>query len=366
MTASVACLGTPEPKRMRPRGVRFRGSGTLPAPSNLLLVVVLAGLAGVPSSSCGQAPKAVVSVCSVCIAASAKPTGLGQSSGLCTPPADYSQAVASSDSAAGIAMSSDVPSTANGTGVFIPACILDGSALKNPAVFCKFPRKRRGSAISTSSGGSSKSDKSSSPASARSDSPARGNGKGHKQQHKDRTTTSEVPVVDYASAPDQQAQLQEQVLEVNATSSNSSNVSVQPGEASTSSPAAKNPFAATPKNIRQQQLLCNLVAAADSFTDPAAPPAAALGTAGLPWGSSNSASSRAPGHELPRTPAAGKSVDLTRTNSRTSLDSSYYQYAARNSMDVRSSMDIRYGKQQQMHLSQRFHHLTCTVGAGII
>eukprot|EP00775_Hariotina_reticulata_P001634 gene1634-1975_t len=255
-------------------------------------------------------------------------------------------------------MSSDVPSTASGTGVFIPACILDGSALKNPAVFGKFPRKRRGSAISTSSGGSSKSDKSSSPASARSDSPARdkGTGKGHKQQHKDRAA-SEVPVVDHASAPDQQEQQQEQMLEVDANSSNSSNFSGQPGEASTSTPAAKNPFAATPRNIRQQQLLCNLVAAADSFTDPAAPPAAALGTVGLPWGSSNSASSRAPGHELPRTPAAGKSMDLTRTNSRTSLDSSYYQYAARNSMDVRSSMDFSCNL---LHVQpQGYHSIIC-------
>lgn len=101
------------------------------------------------------------------------------------------------------------------------------------------------------------------------------------------------------------------------------------------STSAKNPFAATPKNIRQQQLLCNLVAAADSFTDPSAP--AASGGA-----------SRAPSLDYSGMPPAfpgrpstdhRQSMDMnnmSRATSRTSLESWGYM-RGRNSMDVNSA-----------------------------
>lgn len=209
----------------------------------------------------------------------------------------------------------DAPGTSNGTGVFIPACILDGSALSNPAIMSKPHRKRRGSGTQAQS------------------EPKHGSN-GSKASQKQQ--------------PQQQAA-------AGAGSSASAG----------SSAAGKNPFAATPKNIRQQQLLCNLVAAADCFSEAATPAAAnsmpPVGSTGNLSGAA--ATSRSPSLDLSSLPAAAlvqqqqqqqallaaaaaaaaaggmaraPSFELTRSASRASLDSSCYHYP-RSSVDMASS-----------------------------
>lgn len=181
----------------------------------------------------------------------------------------------------------DKCSTGNGTGVFIPQCILDGSALSNPAIFNRPQRKRRGS--------------------------------GH-------TTQSDTK---HSSSKQSQKQQQQQH---NSQQHSSPQTSTAAASSSSGAAAAKNPFAATPRNIRQQQLLCNLSAAADCFSDVAAGPAAAA--AQLP-----PTPSRGPSLDLGLTAAAAAygssnrrmSVDFSGSNNRTSLESSYYQ---RPSIDV--------------------------------
>ncbi|KAF6253697.1 hypothetical protein COO60DRAFT_397713 [Scenedesmus sp. NREL 46B-D3] len=214
-----------------------------------------------------------------------------------------------SDSAA-----AETPCTSNGTGVFIPACILDGSALANPAIMSKPHRKRRGSAVQLQS----------------------------EPKH--------------GSTGGKQLQKQQQQPEVGAG----------PGDAaagsssSSGNSAAKNPFAATPKNIRQQQLLCNLVAAADCFSEAAGPAAVALPPVGSSGNLSVAASSRSPSLDLAAVPAAAlvqqqqqqallaaaaaaaaggmalaPSFELTRSSSRASMDSCYYH--PRSSCELASS-----------------------------
>lgn len=114
------------------------------------------------------------------------------------------------------------------------------------------------------------------------------------------------------------------------------------------STSAKNPFAATPKNIRQQQLLCNLMAAADSFTEggsggPSAP-AAGAGAGSRP---SLDCSAMPPPCPPGRPSVDRASLDMTmsRATSRTSLESWGYMQRGRNSCDLngaaanRASMD---------------------------
>jgi hypothetical protein len=209
----------------------------------------------------------------------------------------------------------DAPCNSNGTGVFIPACILDGSALANPAIMSKPHRKRRGSATQAQS------------------EPKHGSN-GGKQSQK---------------------QQQQQPAAAAASSGAAAGSSTSSGNTG----AAKNPFAATPKNIRQQQLLCNLVAAADCFSEAAAPAGATLppvGSTGNLCGAA--ASSRSPSLDLGAVPAAAlvqqqqqallaaaaaaggmaraPSFELTCSNSRASMDSSCYYYP-RSSVDMASS-----------------------------
>uniref|UniRef100_A0A383W6Q8 Uncharacterized protein n=1 Tax=Tetradesmus obliquus TaxID=3088 RepID=A0A383W6Q8_TETOB len=208
----------------------------------------------------------------------------------------------------------DGPGTSNGTGVFIPACILDGSALSNPAIMSKPHRKRRGSGTQAQS------------------EPKHGSN---------------------GSKASQKQQPQQQAAAAGAGSS----------AAAGSSAVGKNPFAATPKNIRQQQLLCNLVAAADCFSEAATPAAAntlpPVGSTGNLSGAA--ATSRSPSLDLSSLPAAAlvqqqqqallaaaaaaaaaggmaraPSFELTRSASRASLDSSCYHYP-RSSVDMASS-----------------------------
>lgn len=202
-----------------------------------------------------------------------------------------------------MADNNDKSSTGNGTGVFIPQCILDGSALSNPAIFNRPHRKRRGSGHA-----------------AQSDSKHSSSKQNQKQQQQQTQTQQQSQHAPTSIAP-------------NATAS-------APGTTT-----AKNPFAATPRNIRQQQLLCNLVAAADCFSEVTA---AAAGAAQLPptpsrgpsidltGGMASAATAAANG--LPP-PSSRASLDMVRSGSRTSLDSFYYQ---RSSMEVRMAVPLIY------------------------
>lgn len=197
-----------------------------------------------------------------------------------------------------MADNNDKSNSGNGTGVFIPQCILDGSALTNPAIFNRPQRKRRGS--------------------------------GHAHQSDVKHSSSSKQNQKQQSSPQQQQQQQQHAP------TSAANAGTSSGTAS-----AKNPFAATPRNIRQQQLLCNLVAAADCFSE-------ATGAATLPPTASRGPSLDVSGHAnlvgggsgLPP-PSGGcssrASTDMVRSGSRTSLDTYHYQ---RSSIDMRTSMDV--------------------------
>lgn len=239
----------------------------------------------------------------------------------------------SSDGSASAGSSS--PSPAGGTGVFIPACILDGSALTNPAIAAKFPRRqRRGSAPLTHAG----------PAAA-------DTGKQQQQHNSSPSSRSESAAV----------------AATGAERSHGSRAGRNHGPSHSTS--AKNPFAATPRNIRQQQLLCNLMAAADSFPD-----TVAAGGGGGGGGPSRGASLDY-GNMPPPAPCRGASLDysnmpppapssaagrssmdvssMTRAASRTSLDSYGWGYMSRGrsscDMSARQSVDNSYaGTRQSM------------------
>lgn len=201
----------------------------------------------------------------------------------------------------------------------VQACILDGSAMSNPAIAAKFPRRqRRGSASSY-----------------------------HGPNH-----VSETSKQHNGSSPSSPSSHSDTAATGTASSSQERshggrNSRHQGG--SSHSTSAKNPFAATPKNIRQQQLLCNLMAAADCFTDGAAP--AGPGAGASSRGASLDYSAMPP--PVPGSvPAAGRpsmdrpSMDMSsmsRATSRTSLESWGYMNRGRNSCDMgagnRASME---------------------------
>lgn len=198
--------------------------------------------------------------------------------------------------------------------LLLQACILDGSAMSNPAIAARFPRRqRRGSAPATH---------------------------GHSQQHSDTSPSSGSCRSECSAATG----AHQERGGAHAGGRNGGRHHAA-GGGSGHSTSAKNPFAATPKNIRQQQLLCNLMAAADSFTEGSGPsaPAAGAGSSRPSLDCSAMPPPCPPGR--PSVDRASFDITMSRATSRTSLESWGYMQRGRNSCDLngaaanRASMD---------------------------